>query len=104
MLVGGVLFGVYSYYSSQQTVQQQNALVENQKDKETALMELENQLIVEQQNNVKMLLQYETFEEYYNQSELMKINPAEISCSELLYMVKSDSVEESENIRLAYEK
>lgn len=104
MLIGAVLFGGYSYYNSAQSAKQQEAMVENQKDRETALAELQSMLTTEQLSNVNRAIQYEAFDDYYNRSILMKINPAEVCNAKLLYMVKSDSVEESTNIRQAYEE
>lgn len=104
MFIGAILFGAYSYYDSLQMAKQQKTLVENQKDRASAIEALQDMLTTEQLSNVNRVLQYEALDDYFNQSILMKINPSVIPCSKLIYIVKSESVEESKNIRQVYEE
>ena len=103
MLIGAILFGGYSYYDSVQTAKRQEELAQKQKEVMSLSSDASETLTVEQLNNVDMVRQYESFCDYFDQSLLMKISPAEIPCAKILYAVKSDNFEESKDIRKIYD-
>lgn len=105
MLVGGLLMGGLSYVRSVRSVSAQNkaAEQEQQKDEKEILAQLEERLTPMQKNNVHAVLNYEDFADYYNHSLLMQIDAANVPKTELVFWIKGDSPEQSNNIKCLYE-
>lgn len=103
MLIGGLLMGGLSYMLSVQTVAAQRAEKEQQQDAQTIIKQLEETLTLIQKNNVRAVLNYEDFSRYYNQSWLMQIDAANAPETELTFVVKAATTEQSYSIERLYE-
>ena len=89
MVIGGLLLGGYSYMQSAKTIEiqkDQNQVVLS--DAET-LADLEKTLTVEEKANVKAVLGYADYAEYYNDSLLMQIDANNTPTTELVFRVSA---------------
>lgn len=89
MVIGGLLLGGYSYMQSAKTIEiqkDQNQVVLS--DAET-LANLEKKLTVEEKANVKAVLGYADYAEYYNDSLLMQIDANNTPTTELVFRVSA---------------
>lgn len=103
MLVGGLALGGFSYFRSKEAAAQQKEAVENQEDGQALLAQLEETLTSAQKNNVITALNYEELQDYYNSSFVMRLDAEEAVKTKLIFWVKADSLEQSQNIRSLYE-
>lgn len=96
MVIGGVLLGGYSYLQSVKTInvqQSQNEFKENNviETQEELLAHLENTLTEVQKNNVKTVVEYEEYNEYYNNSVLMQVNANSIPTTNLIFSAETQN-------------
>lgn len=127
MVVGGMLLGAFSFYSSSKTAriqrekrEQQEQLMAEQKEQEAKMseeelvkrqhankQELEAKLTEMQIANVNMAIMYEQFRDekmlYQKKSILMQIDPFNAPRAELTFLVKADDMEKTYNIQKIYE-
>ena len=112
MLLGGLLMGALSYVQSSQTVAAQNATIQQQEengeiqqqeDEQAVLTRLDKTLTLAQKSNVRAVLSYEDYADYYNNSLLMQIDAKNVPKTELTFYVKADSLDLSQSLVRLYE-
>lgn len=127
IVIGGMLFGAFSFYSSSQTAkiqrakkQQQEQLLAEQEEQEALMSEaellerenankqkLEEVLTEAQIANVNSAIMYEQFRDdkkkYQEESILMQIDPFNAPRAELTFLVKTEDMEKTYNIQKIYE-
>lgn len=89
MVIGGLLLGGYSYMQSAKTIEiqkDQNQVVLSEAE---TLADLEKKLTVEEKANVKAVLGYADYAEYYNDSLLMQIDANNTPTTELVFRVSA---------------
>lgn len=101
MLIGGVLFGSFSYIRSVKNI-------ENQKQAESVLSmdAIQAMLTPEELENVKIAVAnqrlYDEYMKYQESSVLMNIDATDVPTAEIIFGIESDAAEESMNIVDAY--
>lgn len=130
MLIGGILMGGFSYYTSSKTAkaqrlqlseqEKQEQLLAEQKELEAQMseeeleewlnanrQELEEALTETQIANVNSAIMYEQFSEarlaYQEESILMQMDPFSVPRTEITFLVQSDDLERTYNIEKIYE-
>ena len=100
MLIGAVLLGGYSYLQSEKAfVIQQNELSNKlNENKEEVFAHLDKTLTEVQKNNVKTVVEYEEYNEYYDNSLLMQLNVNAIPTVDMIFSVETKN--ENDNIML----
>ena len=83
MVIGGVLLGGYSYLQSAKT----QAIQIEQSKVVITLEDLENELTTTQKSNVKAVIGYENYSEYYENSILMQLDGRNVPTVDLVYAV-----------------
>lgn len=94
MVIGAVLLGGYSYWQSAKTInteQSQNKVNNVTETQEELFLRLENTLTEIQKNNVKTVLEYEEYNEYYNNSVLMQVDANSVPTTNLIFSVETQN-------------
>ena len=99
----GLLLGVYSYLQSAKTIEIQKNQNSNALSDAETLAGLEKKLTVEEKANVKAVLGYADYAEYYNDSLLMQIDANNTPTTELVFSVQADDEKNEASITKAYE-
>lgn len=97
MVIGAILLGGYSYWQSTKTISAEQSQSKEETSEELFLR-LENTLTEVQKNNVKTVVEYEEYNEYYNNSILMQVNANSIPTTNLIFSVETQN--EKDNIVL----
>lgn len=88
-VIGGILLGGYSYLQSTKTANVQNNQGDNTASKNVTLEEVENKLTHTQRSNVRAVLGYEEYSEYFENSILMQIDANNVPTVELIFCIKT---------------
>ena len=89
MVIGGLLLGGYSYLQSAKTIQIQKNQNSNVLNDAETLAGLEKKMTVEEKANVKAVLGYADYAEYYNDSLLMQIDANNTPTTELVFRISA---------------
>lgn len=117
VLMGGLLFGGFSYIREYQSVQEQNKVNEEILKEKLEQAEanteidvtkeyLEEKLTDIQKNNVEVTLLYRSFytahKAYLDDSILMKMDPNAVYKAELIFRVESENMQQAYNLQKIY--
>lgn len=96
MIIGAVLLGGYSHWQSAKTIneqQSQNGLKGNNviETQEELFARLENTLTEVQKNNVKTVVEYEEYNEYYDNSVLMQVDANSVPTTNLIFSAETQN-------------
>ncbi len=123
MLIGGILFGGYSYVKTFLDMKNQNLAMEEEQQALEQQKEMTPEEITEQWENGRVLLEeqleegqvynvnsalaykrfYEEKLDYQQNSPLMQIDPYHVQQTELLFAILPENAEQINNIRMVYE-
>lgn len=102
MIIGGVLFGGYSYFQSTQNAEtQKNQAMMSDAD---ILNTLENTLTDREKVLARVALEHSAYSEYYNESLLMHIDANNVPTMDLVFDVKTLEEKTRENLVEIYEQ